>query len=125
MPGLWVVPVSRQFHSREPPGKSFASLYDSASPSTPSFPQETWRIRGEGFLLSITEIDNRTVFWEQAQGRLNQSGCCSHGPVSRQQVGRATPCAPILWIPSGGQRTARPTNWTGHRPVATTFMKPH
>src|SRR5438552_14797126 len=53
MPGLWPVPVSRQFHSRDPPGKSFASLYGSALPSISSRPHETWLIRGERF-FSVT-----------------------------------------------------------------------
>jgi len=41
--------------------------------------------------------------------------------MGRLQVGRVTPCAPILWISSGGHavarklQTARPNNRIGHR----------
>src|SRR5215469_5760033 len=67
MPGLWLVCVSRQFHSREPPGKSFASLYGSASPSTSSRPQETSVIRGERLLLCIIK-DSRITDRSRARG---------------------------------------------------------
>src|SRR6188508_1694376 len=46
MPGTWRVPVSRQSHSRAPPGKILASL-KGGHPSTSMWPQERCEIRGE------------------------------------------------------------------------------
>src|SRR6476646_10144723 len=46
MPGTWRVPVSRQSHSRAPPGKILASL-NGGWPSTSMWPQERCEIRGE------------------------------------------------------------------------------
>src|SRR5262245_56278581 len=46
MPGTWRVPVSRQSHSRAPPGKTLASL-KGGWPPTSMWPQERCEIRGE------------------------------------------------------------------------------
>src|SRR5262249_4768809 len=66
MPGTWRVPVSRQSHSRAPPGKTLASL-KRGWPSTSMWPQDRCEIRGELDSTWLTSF-NRTSLVQNKEG---------------------------------------------------------
>src|SRR5207249_7544516 len=104
------IPVSRQFHSHEPLGKSFASLYGSASPSTSSRPHETSLIRGERLVLSMI-VDSDVG--HESKSHVN---CGAHRvtrPTKHRRNGRAgSPLHAGGNHANGAQGVTRPTNDT-------------
>jgi hypothetical protein len=65
--------------------------------------------------LSPLRTVDTTIFWRAVACAVSAhlgfiARACSHGPVGRSQVGRVTPCAPILRSDAAGRGLPGPTD---------------
>ena len=130
--------LSWQVHHFQCRGIHHTGVVDSDAPSSYAPPNLSQRVRDSWRLclvsgasdwtlkayhgFSTTSIvdfgaENRLGGLAETVTRCSNVRCGPSPGGARHSLPRAKSngCAPILWVPSDGQRTARPTNRIGHR----------